>query len=167
MGYSTVGSVEVFSYGWEPSKRYKALACLFILQCNVELLIKDYIVCNFPHNKICSSYFDRNSIMICWNNKIKPFKTHVLMCCGQSLCEMLVQYSPHTPWGCQTGPGRMGTTDHIFAPDPSLVLPSPSGQSCDKLLPRSACARQLRHIGTERSRPPEEKPSFCFPCVRS
>lgn len=54
------------------------------------------------------------------------------MCWGQSLCEMLVQYSPHTPWGYQTGPGRTGTIDHIFTPDPShVLLPCLSDQSCN------------------------------------
>lgn len=48
-----------------PNVKKVLRVCLFILECNVELLMKDYIVCNFLYNKICSSHFDRDSIMIC------------------------------------------------------------------------------------------------------
>lgn len=86
------------------------------------------------------------------------------MCWGRSLCERLVQYSPHTPSGCQTSPGRTGTIDHILNSRP---LPCSSSfliwTELQLLPPHPACACQFRHIGTERARPPKEKPSFYFP----
>lgn len=86
------------------------------------------------------------------------------MCWGQSLCEMLVQYSPHTPWGYQTGPGRAGSID-IFTPDPPLVLP-PSYLIRAAITPPSSCpplsaqARRPREVKAT-----QRKAQFLLPLV--